>query len=90
MGVAGTTCSGIILFATVPVKRGRALHLIQSYEALGDFRVPVSKMVEVVLSVGKGAKCGVVKVNNGQNISNRVASVGNGKNFDKQAQSSKG
>ena len=34
----------------------------------------------------------VEKVNGGQNICNRsrVASVGNGKNFDKQAQSSKG
>ena len=55
-----------------------------------DFRVPVSKLVEVVLHVGKGAKFGVEKVNGGQNICNRVASVGNGKNFEKQAQSSKG
>ena len=30
------------------------------------------------------------KVNSGQNICNRVASGGNGKNFEKQAQSSKG
>ena len=42
------------------------------------------------LHVGKGAKFGVAKVNGGQNICNRVASVGNGKNFEKQAQSSKG
>ena len=41
------------------------------------------------LHVGKGAKFGVAKVNGGQNICNRVASVGNGKNFEKQAQSSK-
>ena len=58
--------------------------------ALGDFRVPVSKLVEVVLHVGKGAKFGVEKVNSGQNICSRDASVGNGKNFEKQAQSSKG
>ena len=54
------------------------------------FRVPVSKLVEVVLHVGKGAKFGVEKVNGGQIICNRVASVGNGKNFEKQAQCSKG
>ena len=57
---------------------------------LGDFRVLVSKLVEVVLHVGKGAKFGVEKVNGGQNICNRVTSVGNGKNFEKQAQCSKG
>ena len=51
---------------------------------------PVSKLVEVVLHVGKGAKFGVAKVNGGQNICNRVGSVGNGKNFEKPAQSSKG
>ena len=39
--------------------------------------------------VNWGSK-GVAKVNGGQNICNRVASVGNGKNFEKQAQSSKG
>ena len=38
----------------------------------------------------KGAKFGVEKVNGGQNISNRGASFGNGKNFEKQAQSSEG
>ena len=37
----------------------------------------------------KGAKFGVEKVNVGQNICNRDASVGNGKSFEKQAQSSK-
>ena len=58
-----------------------------AYEALGDFRVPVSRLVEVVLHVGKGAKFGVEKVNCGQNICSRDASVGNGK---KQAQSSEG
>ena len=46
--------------------------------------------VKVVLHVGKGAKFGVEKVNGGQNICSRYASVGNGKNFEKQAQSSKG
>ena len=61
-----------------------------AYEFLGGFRVPVSKMVEVVLHVRKGAKFGVEKVNGGQNICHRVANVGNGKNFKKQAQSSKG
>ena len=39
---------------------------------------------------GKGAKFGIEKVNGSQNICNRVASVGKGKNFEKQAQSSKG
>ena len=61
----------------------------KSYETLGDFRVPVSKWVEVVLHVGKGARFGIEKVNGGQNVCSRVASVGNGKNFEKQAQSSK-
>ena len=61
-----------------------------AYEALEDFRVPVSKLVEVVHHVGKGANFGVKKVNGGQNICNRVASVGEGKNLEKQAQSSKG
>ena len=61
-----------------------------SYEALRDFRVRVSKLVEVVLHVGKRVTFGVQKVNGDQNICNRDASVGNGKNFEKQAQSSKG
>ena len=34
----------------------------------------------------KGAKFGAEKVNGGQNICSRDASVGNGKNFEKQAQ----
>ena len=76
------TCSGVVLFAPVAVKRGRKLHLNRSYEAVGDFRVPVSKFVEVVLHVGKGAKFGVEKVNDGQNICSRDASVGNWKNVD--------
>ena len=42
-------------------------------------RDPVSKMVEVVLHVGKGAKFGVEKVNDGQNICSRDTSVGNRK-----------
>ena len=46
---------------------------------------PGSKLVEVVLHVGKGAKFGVEKVNGGQNICSRDASVGNVKNFEKQA-----
>ena len=45
---------------------------------------------KVVLHVGKGAKFGVSKVNGGQNICSRVASVGNGKNFEKQALPSTG
>ena len=54
------------------------LHIIKG-------RVPVSKLIEAVLHVGKGAKFGLEKVNSGQNICNRVVSVGNGKNFEKQA-----
>ena len=46
---------------------------------LGDFQVPVIKFVEVVLHVGKGVKFRLEKVNGGQNICNRVASVGNGR-----------
>ena len=42
------------------------------------------------LHVGKGAKFEVEKVNGGQNIGNRCASVGNEKNFEKEAQHSKG
>ena len=57
---------------------------------LEDFRVPVSKLVEVVLHIRKGARFGIEKVIDGQNICKRVASVGNRKNFAKQAQSSKG
>ena len=59
---------------------------------LGDFQVLVNNLVEVhaVLHVGKGAKFGVEKVNGGQNICSRDASVGNGKSFEKQAQSIKG
>ena len=64
--------------------------MIQSYEALGDFLVPVSKLVEVVHHVGKEAKFGVKKMKGGQNICNRDTSVGERKNLEKQAQSSKG
>ena len=64
--------------------------MIYSYEALGDFSVSVSKLVDVVLHVGKGTKFGIEKVNSGQNICSRDAGVGNGKKFEKQAQSSKG
>ena len=57
---------------------------------LEDFRVEFSKLVEIVLHVRKGAKFEVEKVSNGQNIYSRDASVGNGNNFEKQTQSSKG
>ena len=60
--------------------------VLHVYEVLGGFRVPVSKLVEVVIHVGEGAKFGVEKVNNGLNICSRDTSVGNGKNFEKQAQ----
>ena len=52
-------------------------------------RVPVRKLVEVVLHVRKGAKFGVQEVNSGQNICSRDASVGNEKNFEKQAHKNK-
>ena len=50
------------------------------------------KLVEVVhvLHVQKVAKFEIEKVNRGQNIYCRNASVENGNNFEKQAQSSKG
>ena len=51
----------------------------------GHFVCPSSE----VLHVRRGAKFGIEKVNDGQNICNRVASVGNGKNFEIQAQFSK-
>ena len=57
---------------------------------LGDFQIPVRKLVEVVHYVRKRAKFEVKKVKDGQNICNRDASVGEGKNLEKQAQSSKG
>ena len=57
--------------------------------AYKDFRVPVSKLVEIVLHVRKGTQFGVEKVNDGQNICSRDAGVGNEKHFVKQAQSSK-
>ena len=52
--------------------------------------MPVSELVQVVLLVGKGTKYGVKKVNGGQNICIRDDSAGNGKNFEKQAQYTKG
>ena len=76
------TCSGVVLFAPVAVKKGEHCIWIKSKEAIGDFPVPVNKLVEVVLHVGKGAKFGVEEVNGGQNICSRDASVGNGKNFE--------
>ena len=50
---------------------------------------PSKQVLEVVLHVGKVAKFGAHKVNSGQDICSRVASVGNWKNFEKQAQCSK-
>ena len=56
-----------------------------------ELSVSVSKLLEVVLHVGKGTEFWVTvhKVNSCQDISSRDASVGNRKNFKKQAQSSK-
>ena len=45
--------------------------------------------MEEVLHVGKRTKFGAEKVNSGQNILSKDANVGNGKNVEKQAQSSK-
>ena len=47
-------------------------------------------LLEVVLHVRKGDKFGVQKANGGQDNCSRDASVGNGKNFEKEAQCSKG
>ena len=52
---------------------------------LGDFRVLASKLVEVILHVEQGAKFEVEKVKGGPKICTRDASVGNGRNFEKQA-----
>ena len=41
------------------------------YKALGDFQVPVSNLLEVVLHVKKAATFGVQKVNGGQDICSR-------------------
>ena len=55
--------------------------LNKEYE--GNYKgVPVSKLVEVVQYVRKGAKFGYKKVNSGQDICSKDASVGNGKNFE--------
>ena len=47
-------------------------------------------LLEVVLHVEKGVKFGVQKVNGSQNIRSRDVSVGNEKNCEKHAKSSKG
>ena len=57
---------------------------------LGDFRIPVSKLVEVVFHVGKGAKFGGEKVNGGKIYPAEMPVLKMGRNFEKQAQSSKG
>ena len=54
---------------------------------LSDFRVPPNKLVEVAFHLGKGGNFVGEKVNRGQNICSIDASVGYGKNFEKQAQS---
>ena len=71
-------------------QRGRTLHVTLFYEALRNFKVLVSKLLEVVLHVGKGAKFGVQRVNSGQVVCSKVANVGSGKNCEKHAQCSKG
>ena len=43
-----------LLFATFAVKRRRMLHLTQSYESIGNFRLPLSKLLEAILHVEKG------------------------------------
>ena len=50
-------------------------------EALVDFQVPVSTLLEIVYHFRKGAKFGVEKGNSRQNISSRDASVGNENNL---------
>ena len=84
MGVASwvPTCSGVVLFAPVAVKReNTAFELVlQSVVGLLSF----GKQVDVALHVRKE------KVISGQNICSRDASVGNGKNVEKHAQSCKG
>ena len=44
-------------------------------EVIGNFQVPVSTLLEVVLHAGKGAKFGVQKVNGGRDICSRPISV---------------
>ena len=61
MGVAGANMQWCH-FAPVKSKEESTAF----YETLGDFRIPVSKLVEVVLHVGKGAKFGGEKVNGGK------------------------
>ena len=73
------------MFGLVPVKRGRELYFIYSYEALRDFRVPVSKLVEVVLRVEKGAKFRVEKRTVAKILYVAETPVSNWKNFEKQA-----
>ena len=53
------------------------LHSKQGEHAIGDFRVPVNILVEIVLHVEKGAQFGIEEVNGGQKICSRDASVGN-------------
>ena len=44
-------------------------------EVIGNFQVPVSTLLEVVLHVEKGAKFGVQKVKGGRDICSRPSSV---------------
>ena len=67
--------------APVAVKSGRTVPLNYSYEVIGDFRVSVSNLLEVVLHVGKGAEFGVQKWNSAwprylqqrRNLKNKVS-----------------
>ena len=68
VGVAGANMQWGHFVCPSSSQKNTAFHLILQ-----------SKLVEVVLHAGKRAKFGVEKVNGGQNISNRVAGVGNGK-----------
>ena len=81
MGVAGEHAMESFCLSQLQSKEGENC----SPTKLGDFCIPVNKLLDVVLHVGKKAKFGVKKANGGQDtcICSRGTSVGNGKNFEK-------
>ena len=82
------TCSGVVLFAPVTVKRGRTLHLNYSpTKHMETFKSWVRRLLEVVLHVRKGAKFGVHKVDK---IYAELPVLAIGKILKKEAQCSKG
>ena len=82
------TYSKVVLFAAVAVKTVRTLHLNESYKALGDFKVLVSKLLEVVLHCWKRSqpRLGYRQVTVAKISAAETLVLEMGKNCEKQAQ----